>query len=103
MADENPKGLGAAGCLTTHNEDEREQAAILRLVLELHPEAPLTQVELIRELTGGGSRAFSEFDAVQRAVRDLAGSGLLHRPGEDDMVRPTRAALRYFDLSGGAS
>lgn len=30
--------------------------------------------------------------------RDLAGSGLLHRPGEGEMVRPTRTALRFDDL-----
>ena len=66
------------------------------MVLELHP-AALTLDELNREITGG-SRDFSEFDATQRAVRDLAGSGLLHRPGEDETARPTRAAVRLYDL-----
>lgn len=97
MADSNPTGPGTPECLTTHDEDEREEAAVLRLVLEIHPET-LTQDELIRELTGGGSKAFSEADAVQRAVRDLAAAGLLHRPGEDEVVRPTRAAIRFYDL-----
>jgi hypothetical protein len=48
-------------------------------------------------MTGGGTREFPEFDAIQRAVCELeqAGTGLLHRPGEDEMVRPTRAAVRY--------
>lgn len=101
MADEKSTGTGAAGCLTTHDEDEREQAAVLRQVLELHPEA-LTQDELTREMTSGGPSGFSDSDAVRRAVRDLAATGLLHRLGEDEMVRPTRAAVRYFELSGGA-
>jgi hypothetical protein len=57
--------------------------------------------ELIRDMTGGGSREFSEIDPIQRAVRDLAGSGLFHRPGEDEMVRATRAAVRYFELTDG--
>jgi len=41
-------------------------------------------------------------DGVQRAIRELAGTGLLHRPGEDEIVRPTRAAVRYCELTGGA-
>lgn len=97
MADSNPTGPGTAKCPTTHDEDEREEAAVLRRILEIHPGA-LTQAELIRELTGGGSKTFSAADAVQRAVRDLAAAGLLHRPGEDETVRPTRAAVRLYDL-----
>jgi hypothetical protein len=94
---DHPKGAGEDPALITNDEDDREQAAILRLVLEHHP-ATLTLDELVKEMTGGGSRTFSDFDATQRAVRDLAGSGLLHRPGEDEMVRPTRTALRFYDL-----
>ena len=62
----------------------------------------LTMDELVREMTGGGTRDFSEFDAIQRGVRELAGTGLLHRPGEDEMVHPTRAAVRHSELTGGA-
>jgi hypothetical protein len=98
---DHPKGADADRAVTTWDEDEREQRAILRQVLELHPDA-LTQDELIRELTGGGSRVFTDFDATQRAVRDLAGTGLLHPLREDELVRPTRAAVRYFELTGGA-
>ncbi|HET7416942.1 MAG TPA: hypothetical protein VFJ61_04880 [Solirubrobacterales bacterium] len=98
MANPNPTGQGTAKCLTTNDQDEREQLAVLRQVLGLYP-AALTQDELIRELTGGRSRQFSDRDAVARAVRDLAASGLLHRPGEDEVVRPTRAAVRCFELS----
>lgn len=101
MAGTNPTGQGIAKCLATHDEDEREQVAVLHQVLELHP-AALTQDELIRELTGGGPRDFDEMEWVQRAVRELAGFGLLHRLGEEEAVRPTRAAVRYFELTGGA-
>ncbi|MGN6664633.1 MAG: hypothetical protein ACTHK6_10585 [Solirubrobacterales bacterium] len=52
-------------------------------------------------MTSGGSTAFADVDRVDRAVRDLAAAGLLHRPGKDETVRPTRAAVRYFELSGG--
>jgi hypothetical protein len=98
---DHPKGAGDGPAITTWDEDDREQAAILRQVLELHP-ATLTMDELVREMTGGGTREFPEFDAIQRAVRELAGTGLFHRPGEDEMVRPTRAAVRYSELTGGA-
>jgi hypothetical protein len=101
MAISNPTGPSDSGRLTTYDEDEREQRVVLRQVLELHPEA-LTQDELIREITGGGSREFPDLDAARRAIRDLTATGLLHRPGEDEMVRPTRAAVRHFELTGGA-
>jgi hypothetical protein len=88
--------------ITTYEEDDREQWALLRQVLQLHP-ATLTQDELVRELNGGRPREFCEVDRVERAIRELAGTGLLHRPGEEEMVQPTRSALRYFELSGEAT
>lgn len=99
MATSNPTGPSDSRHLTTYDEDEREEAAVLRRVLEIHPET-LTRDELTREITGGGSKGFSEADAVRRAVRELAAAGLLHNPGEDEIVRPTRAALRCFELIG---
>lgn len=99
---DHPKGPGNdPGFITPAEEEARDQAQVLHEVLWLHP-VSLTQDELIRELTGG-AREFSAVDAVQRAVRDLAGSGLLHRPGEDEMVRPTRAAIRFSELTEGAA
>ncbi len=97
---ENPKGASEGRAITTWEEDEREQWAALYRVLEHHPEA-LSRDELARELTGG-SRSLSEIDGVQRAVGELVGAGLLHPPGADELIRPTRAAVRYFELSGGA-
>lgn len=84
-----------------HEEDDAQEAAVLRRVLESHPDA-FTKDELFREMTQGGSTAFSEVDANERAVRDLAAAGLLHPPGDEEFVRPTRAALRFFELAGGA-
>jgi hypothetical protein len=100
MANANPTEHGSAKYPTSYDEDASE-AAVLRQVLDHHP-AALTRAELTREMTGGGSTAFTDADRVERAVRDLAGAGLLHRPGEDEMVRPTRAAVRYSELTGGA-
>jgi hypothetical protein len=77
------------------------EAAVLRLVLEFHPDA-FTKDELLREITQGGSTEFSEVDANERAVRDLAAAGLLHPLGDEGFVRPTRPALRFFKLAGTA-
>lgn len=79
---------------TTWAEDETMESAVLRQLLDLHP-TRLTLEELMREVdVSGGS--FAERDAVERAVRQLAGAGLLHR-GEE-FVAPTRAALRFSEL-----
>jgi hypothetical protein len=82
---------------TTGEEDRAFEAAVLRHVLVLHP-SPLTLDELVREL-GGGEESFGLRDAVERAVRDLCGCGLLHR--SEALVLPSRAALRCEELLGG--
>ena len=79
---------------TTWAEDETMESAVLRQLLDLHP-TRLTLEELTRELAGSGG-SFAERDAVERAVRELTGAGLLHR-GEE-FVAPTRAALRFNEL-----
>jgi len=79
---------------TTWGEDESVEAAVLQQLLDLHP-THLTLAELIRELAGENA-AFAERDSVERAVRHLASTGLLHE-GED-FVAPTRAALRFSEL-----
>jgi predicted transcriptional regulator len=86
---------GSEESRTTRSEDADVEAAVLHHLLELHP-APLTTAELIRELAGE-QPGFAERDAVERAVRDLAAVGLLHRSAE--LVLPTRAALRFQALS----
>jgi hypothetical protein len=79
---------------TTWAEDQTMESAVLRQLLDLHP-TRLTPEELAREFAANGG-SFAERDAVERAVRDLVGAGLLHR-GED-FVAPTRAALRFSEL-----
>ncbi len=79
---------------TTQGDDIATESAVLQQLLDIHP-AQLTVAELVREI--GGERAgFAERDAIERAVRDLGGVGLLHR--RDDFVAPTRAALRFNEL-----
>lgn len=79
---------------TTWAEDEGIESAVLRQLLDLHP-TQVTLEELTREMSSD-RRVFAERDAVERAVRDLAATGLLHR-GED-FVTPSRAALRFSEL-----
>jgi hypothetical protein len=75
-------------------EDAVTESAVLQQVLAFHP-AQVTVNELVREIAGD-SADFGERDGVERAVRDLAGAGLLHR--HDTFVVPTRAALRFSEL-----
>lgn len=82
-------GAGDERAAPTAREDYRDQAAVLRQILDLHPE-PLTLAELTREMTHD-STDFQERDRIERAVRDLIGGGLLHLVG--DLVLPTRAAV----------
>jgi hypothetical protein len=79
---------------TPATEDAATESAVLQQVLELHP-VQVTVAELVREV-GGESPGFAERDAIERAVRDLIGVGLLH--GGSAFVIPTRAALRFSEL-----
>jgi hypothetical protein len=102
MATSNPTDSGCGRFRFNHEEDDALEAAVLRLVLVSHPDA-FTKDELFREMTKGGStEVVSEVDANERAVRDLAATGLFHPIGAEEFVRPTRAALRFFELAGGA-
>lgn len=78
----------------TASDDAGVQHGLLAVVLAEHP-AQLTIAELLREMCRS-SEDFSERDAVERAVRDLVGVGLLHRQGV--FVLPTRAALHFDRL-----
>ena len=75
-------------------EDAATESAVLQRVLDFHP-VLVTLAELIREIDGE-SADFAERDAIERAVRDLTGAGLLHR--HDTFVIPTRAALRFSEM-----
>lgn len=68
-------------------EDESIQRAVLGLALEAHPKS-LAIPDLAREIDQG--------DAVERAVRDLVGFGLLECRGVS--IRPSAAALRFHRL-----
>jgi hypothetical protein len=77
-------------------DDPEVEATVLRQLLLLHP-GQVTVEELIRDIAADPD-AFAERDAIERAVRDLARSGLVHRNGE--FAIPSRAALRFNELLG---
>lgn len=68
-------------------EDAAVQRAVLSLVLDAHPKH-LTIPALAREIDQG--------DAVERAVRDLVGIGLLECQGIS--LRPSLAAIHFDRL-----
>jgi Fe2+ or Zn2+ uptake regulation protein len=76
---------------------EREdtlQGAVLALLVLAHP-GQFSIEELVRELTDRPDE-FSERDAIDNALRDLAGAGLVHRHGS--FVFATRAAVHFDEL-----
>jgi hypothetical protein len=79
------------------DEDAMIESAVLAQLLALHP-MQVTFEELLREVAGQ-PEDFGQRDAVERAVRDLAAAGLVHRG--DDFVVPSRAAVRFDELLGG--
>jgi hypothetical protein len=79
---------------STASEDAAVESAVLQRVLDFHP-VQVTAAELVREVAGQ-SPDFAERDAIERAIRDLTGAGLLH--SRDAFVIPTRAALRFSQL-----
>ena len=77
-------------------EDAAVEATVLRQLLLLHP-AQVTVEELIVDIAAD-PQSFAERDAIERAVRELARAGLVHRSGE--FAIPSRAALRFDELLG---
>jgi hypothetical protein len=80
-----------------HAQDIRDQAVVLTFVLALNPKH-LTIPDLARSLNEK-SREFKRPDAVERAVRDLVGVGLVEV--EAGLVWPTAAALRFIQVIEG--
>jgi hypothetical protein len=91
MSCSQPTDCGAVGLTDFAAQDAQAQRVVLAFVLEEHP-AQLTIPELCRALYAHPGD-FASGDAVERAIRDLDGAGLLSCRG--GVVAPTRAAL-YF-------
>jgi hypothetical protein len=91
---DNPKGAGDENVPPTEAQDIRDQGVVLIHILTRHPTL-LTIPDLVREITSG-SEDFAEGDALERAVRDLTGVGLLHCPS--GLAVPSPAALRFLKI-----
>jgi hypothetical protein len=91
-----PSGASDERATTTAEQDLRDQGAVLRHVISLYPQT-LTDLELLKEMTGGLEATFAERDQHRRAVRDLAAGGLLNIEGT--LVVPTRAAVLFHELA----
>ena len=94
MADENPTRCTLSDRSDAIPRDERDQAIVLAFVLDEHP-THLTIPELCRALYAHPGD-FEANDAVERAIRDLDGAGLLSC--RDGVVAPTRATICFNRL-----
>ncbi len=96
MADENPTGRAERVPLTPENDDRQVQWAVLSFLLGEYPDHQLTIPEVSRAMNAGLAD-FRREDAIERAIRELVGAGLLHC--QCGFVLPTRAAITYWGLA----
>jgi hypothetical protein len=89
MATDHPTDRGQSDSGTPAAEDAVAEGAVLAFLLDEYPRK-LTIPELSLAMNRGPDD-FAENDAIERAVRELVGAGLLHHHGT--FVLPTRAAL----------
>lgn len=93
MAEPNPRD--AAACAIPHPaRDARAERVVLTFLVREHP-ALLTIPEVAQALYARPGD-FESNDAVERAIRELVGGGLLQCHGP--FVIPTRAALYFARL-----
>ena len=94
MADENPMGRTFPDPSTPDDADRKVEWAVLGYLLDAHPDR-LT-IPKVSRVMNAGETGFDSEDAVERAIRQLVGAGLLHCCG--GYVLPTRAALYFWRL-----
>ena len=94
MADENPTDRGFPDPSTPADADRKVEWAVLGYLLDADPDR-FTIPEVSRTMNAGET-CFDSEDAVERAIRQLVGVGLLHCCG--GYVLPTRAALYFWRL-----
>jgi hypothetical protein len=93
MADANPTDCAERDLPRPRAEDAKVERVALAFLLEEHP-SQLTIPEL--SLALNADPGFDSDDAVERAVRELVGAGLIYCCG--GFVLPSRAALYFARL-----
>lgn len=94
MSCSQPMDCGAVGLPDFPAQDAEDQRVVLSFVLGEHP-AQLTIPEVAQALYAHPGD-FESDDAVERAIRELVGGGLLQCHGP--FVIPTRPALYFARL-----
>jgi hypothetical protein len=82
-----------ATSVTPEQEDLTLQSSVINLLFQKHP-VQLTLGEVVGEIVTDPAD-FAQLDAVERAVRDLAKGGVVHR---GEFIVPTRTAFLCRDL-----
>lgn len=77
-------------------DPEVVERTILEEVLELHPRRLTADALLLRIV--GDPEDDREVETATDAIRKLGVSGLVRQRDDDQMVTPTQAALRAFEL-----
>jgi hypothetical protein len=94
MSCSQPMDSGAVDLPDFAAQDAEDQQVVLSFLLKEHP-SQLTIPEVSQALYAHPGD-FASDDAVERAIRDLVGGGLLQCHGR--FVLPTRAALYFSRL-----
>lgn len=98
MADANTTDCTECGSATPAVQDAQAEHVVLMFLLDEYP-ATLTVPEVSRALNAVPD-SFATFDAVERAIVQLVGAGLLHC--DKGFVLPTRATLYFARLDSAA-
>lgn len=95
MSCENHMDRGLPDPSRPNNDDDRKvEWVVLGYLLDADPDRfTIPEVSLVMN---AGEADFGSEDAVERAIRQLVGAGLLHCCG--GFILPTRAALYFWRL-----
>ena len=96
MPCDHPTDCAEHGPVLPAVKDAQAEQAVLTFLLDEYP-AQLTIPEVSRALNAVPD-SFSTFDAIERAIRELDGAGLVHC--HEGFAIPTRAALYFARLWG---
>lgn len=94
MSYDNPTDRGLPDPSTPADADRKAEWAVLAYLLDAHPKQ--FTIPAVSRTMNEGKTAFDSEDAVERAIRQLVGAGLLYCCGR--YVLPTRMALYFWAL-----